>query len=173
MDVRSIHLTQSGFRLSCLQFAGMVEFVSSGGFYTQQALINRNPNRKSLIAINQFEDGEFYVRDGMHRLASIYIGGRTKLREDEFFVEQWTYDQYREINLDTGWFTPFDPKFEVRRPDFFDFKKEVQLRISRGVSPIDFIRRERLMYCVLRTDEHDWIGPLAEEYWRLCAVTAV
>ena len=103
-------------------------FVKNGGFWTQDYLkeyseLNNLPSVSPLIAITKFEDGECYIHDGHHRCVATWLGERKFLREDEYILKEWTYDYYTEFAPHNNWFTPFDPRTHVRKPDFAAFKK--------------------------------------------------
>jgi hypothetical protein len=59
-----------------------------------------------------------------------------------------------EINLEKGWLTPFDPRFEVRRANFHDFKSTVQQFVEDGVDPFYYIIGHKGEYCVPRETHH-------------------
>lgn len=106
----------------------MSEYVRNGGFWTEDYLEiyskGRNLARISpLIAISRFEDAKFFIHDGHHRSVATYLGGRDYLRNDEYILTDWSYDQYLEISPENGWYTPFDPRIHVRKADFGNFKK--------------------------------------------------
>lgn len=155
MNLEQIKVTQDGFRLSTEAVLKMVEYVRNGGKYTEAAMRSYNPKSVNLIAITQFEDGDLYLRDGLHRVASIYLAGRPMLYEDEYVIEHMTYSMYNEINLAVGYVTPFDPRTEVRLANFGDFKAEVLEIIAEGVSPAEFILKNRHRYCVPRQPSHN------------------
>jgi hypothetical protein len=169
MNVLDLRLTQDGFRLNCEQFVEMLSFVESGGYYNAAALAAHNPKRTSLIAITEFEDGNRFIRDGMHRAATIYLAGR-ELRDDECFIEPMPYSDYVFANLQNGWYTPFDPRTHVRVPDFFAFKQSVQAMIDAGSDPSEYIERNRALYCVPRSAKHESIAAFAEELRTICLI---
>lgn len=119
MNILNLTISQQGFR-SIPQIEGMVRFVAEGGFFTLATL--KDPR---LISIVEFEDGRRFIHDGHHRIAAIYLAGRKELREDEFLLSQWTYEQYRDINLSLRWITPFDPRFQVRACDYEKYKQHI------------------------------------------------
>lgn len=128
------------------QIHEMVEFVKEGGFFTSETLssflttkrkdssllFNLNP-----IKIVQFEDGLNFLHDGLHRSTAIWIAGRKILDPREFVVENWTYKEYLEINLSDKWYTPFDPRKEVRVNDFLAYKRLVEDFINKDPRPIE------------------------------------
>jgi hypothetical protein len=100
-----------------------------------------------LIAIARFPDGRMMIRDGHHRCLATYLGGRAYLRHDEYIVETYTYEMYAEINFKAGFVTPFDPRTEVRVPDFTAFRQEVfRLYARNPEEAIAFIRQNKSRY---------------------------
>ncbi len=111
----------------------MAEFVRRGGFWTLDVLKEYAESIGSkrvspLIQISQFEDEQFFIHDGHHRSVSTHLGARNYLRDDEYEIKAWTYAEYLEINGELNWVTPFDPRDEVRLPDFASFQKEALRR---------------------------------------------
>jgi hypothetical protein len=87
------------------------------------------------------------IRDGHHRCLATYIGGRAYLRHDEYLVEAYTYEMYAEINFEAGFVTPFDPRTEVRVPDFTAFRQEVfRLYARNPEEAVAFIRQNKSRY---------------------------
>jgi hypothetical protein len=165
LEIKQLKVMQDGFRLPEQQILEMIRFVEYGGKFTTENLIKHNPNRLSLIAITQFEDLQLFIRDGFHRTAAIILGRHgsdipqtSVLFEDEYVIEPMTYDMFLEINIRNGWYTPFDPRTEVRKADFFDFKEEVigLVETSKLDSTInEFILENKDRYAVPRQDHHD------------------
>jgi len=127
------------------QIPEMVNFVKSGGIFTKDNL-SIFPKKKiektskllkidDLIKIVRFEDGALFVHDGLHRATAIHIAGRKFLDPREFTIENWQYSWYMEINVEEKWFTPFDPRKEVRVKDIFVFKDTVEDFINRPPRP--------------------------------------
>jgi hypothetical protein len=111
------------------QVVKMSWLVRDGLFWTRDVLRAHADKHHTpvpqLIAIARFPDGRMMIRDGHHRCLATYIGGRAYLRHDEYIVETYTYEMYAEINFEAGFVTPFDPRTEVRVPDFTAFRQEV------------------------------------------------
>lgn len=150
-----LHVLQDGYRLSQEEMARMHKFVAEGGYFTADALRKHNPLRHGLIALSQTEDGELWIRDGLHRITVIAFYHRP-LRADEYFIEQRSYVDYQTINLERTWVTPFDPRIEVRTPNFFDFKEEAMKMAQQGIDPTEFILANKHRYCVPRNGQADF-----------------
>jgi len=115
----------------------MVSFVEKGGFFTKNALkefaVKNKTNRVSpLVQISKFEDKVEYVHDGHHRVVSCWLAGRFILDPSECELGNWTYQRYMTPNIETNWFTPFDPRTQARIPDFSIFKHEAMRRKVSG-----------------------------------------
>jgi hypothetical protein len=112
--------------------AEMVEYVQGGGFWTPTYLVEFAASKglkvSPIIQISHFEDDFHYLHDGHHRCVATWLGGRNYLREDEYRLKEWKYDQYLEISHANGWYTPFDPRLHVRTADFADFKRKAKER---------------------------------------------
>lgn len=134
----------------------MTKFVTDGGIFNPSSLNNYNPNRTSLISLNQFEDGKLYIQDGHHRIIGIYLDHRDFLHDSEYIIEHWTYADYLELNehsLKRKWFTPFDPRIEVRHPEFHSYKRSVPEK-----DPLTFIKQawNNGLYCSSRDKTGVW-----------------
>lgn len=122
------------------------------------------------IAIACFPDGRMMIRDGHHRCLATYIGGRAYLRHDEYIVEAYTYEMYSEINFEAGFVTPFDPRTEVRVPDFIEFRQEVfRLYARNPEEAVAFIRQNKSRYA--RPHRYNNLAQLAE-HLRQSAIAA-
>lgn len=133
----------------------MTRFVTDGGVFNHNTLssFNKDSNRgSSLISLNQFEDGKIYIQDGHHRITSIHLDHRDFLYPEEFKLERWTYDHYTELSersISSGWLTPFDPRTEIRHPEFHSFKTKVPQEPKEA---LNFIKCawENGLYCKKR-----------------------
>lgn len=134
------------------QIAPMVEYVRNGGFWTQEALTKHNVKKTGLIYISGFPDGVRMIHDGHHRVLATYLGGRDYLRLDELIAREWRYEQYGQINWEHGYFTPHDPKTEVRLPDFLAFKNHVKnILATEGKAQAElYIKDSKSLYCKKR-----------------------
>lgn len=158
MFIDHLRPTQKGLRHAD-QIASMVEFVRSGGIFSQEALIqfaqSKGYESEKLIQINKFEDEMNFIHDGHHRCFSIWLAGREILHHQEFVFSYWSYQQYGEINFDNGYVTPYNPKEEIRHADFFDFKFEVRKIAETSIEEaIEFIKLNRSRYCEPRDCWH-------------------
>lgn len=133
MDIDYLIPTQSGLRDYDL-LTHLIKHVKAGRLFYQI-------DNKPLIQIVEFEDGFKYIRDGHHRIAAKYIAGWSFLDDTEYQITKMTYNMFETINFDAGWVTPFDPRIEVRRPDFFTFKK--------AIISLNELNQEDLMYMLM------------------------
>lgn len=154
----TLGVMQDGIRLSETALKDMFLYAGEGGRFDPDSLAEFDPGRTNLIAITEFEDGARYVRDGFHRVLSAYCARHTPVLYDgEYFIEHLTYQRMMQANLAVGYFTPFDPRTEVRLADFGDFRNEVLAMIGRKEDPMDFIQANRTRYCCPRRKIHDSI----------------
>jgi len=133
------------------QVVEMSWLVREGLFWTKDVLRahadTHHTSVSHLIAIARFPDGRMMIRDGHHRCLATYIGDRAYLRHDEYVVETYTYEMYAEINFEKGFVTPFDPRTEVRVPDFTAFRQEVfRLHARNPEEAVAFIRQNKSRY---------------------------
>lgn len=133
------------------QVVEMSWLVRDGLFWTRDILRSHADKHHApvpqLIAVARFPDGRMMIRDGHHRCLATYIGDRAYLRHDEYVVETYTYEMYAEINFEAGFVTPFDPRTEVRVPDFTAFRQEVfRLYAHNPEEAIAFIRQNKSRY---------------------------
>jgi hypothetical protein len=154
------------------QVVEMSWLVRNGLFWTRDVLRTHADKHHTLvprpIAIARFPDGRMMIRDGHHRCLATYIGGRAYLRHDEYTVETYTYEMYAEINFEVGFVTPFDPRTEVRVPDFTAFRQEVfQLYARNPEEAVAFIRQNKSRYARPHTRSN--LAQLAE-YLRQSAI---
>lgn len=165
MLVENLSLMQDGFRRSTKSIEKMVEFVSDGGAYDPTTLSSRKSGRTAPIVLTRFEDQRLFVHDGLHRVASIFLGRESgRLFESEFEIQEFTYQEYDEINLQEKYFTPFDPRKEVRVADLANFKTRVSQLIEANKSPIEFIENNRSLYACLRQPFHDSIRSMVKHF---------
>lgn len=179
MDTNILIPMQVGFRLSDGAFCKMWEFVASGGYFNEESLRKHNPYHTSLIAIARVPVGAIncglhnhegyyhFIRDGLHRccVAHLYRG---MLREDEYFQEEHTLEDFEQVNLDCGWVTPLNPITEVRLADFHHYKKSLMAAVRLGAhetSIRNMIAGSKKLYCAERIDSTSRLSSMANDLW--------
>lgn len=152
MNIDELIVTQSGIR-DTEQLFRMTEFVKSGGIFSPEALAKnyKGHDVPKKIAISIFPDGKKYIHDGHTRVLSIFLAGRD-LREEEYFIKNWTYDEYLQTDRKKGWVTPFDPRIETRLADFITFKNEALTLSDEDLSK--FIIKNKHKFCEKREYHH-------------------
>jgi len=162
---------QSGLRLPKDEFESMLNYVASGGLFDSNSIDG------PLICLTEFEDGQLFIRDGLHRLCAVLSRriGIVNLQDhvldsSEYFIENMSYSMFKDINLDKMWITPFDPKTEVRKSDFYSFRQSVLNLISRNINPIDFILSNSNKYSVTRTKEFDSVQSILNSSYQKTGV---
>ncbi len=154
LEITELIPTQNGFRMDLSARKAMYRFVNEGGVFSLDQ-IRLHTKHPGLIALAEFEDGKRYIRDGLHRATAIYVARDSGLLyPEEYFVEHYTYERWLSAHPENGWYTPFDPRTEVRLANFFDFKDEVLAMIAQGLDPCDFILHNRHRYSIPRTEDH-------------------
>jgi hypothetical protein len=133
------------------QVVEMARLVRAGLFWTNDVLRAyadaHDMPVAPLIAIARFPDGWMMIRDGHHRCLATYLGGRAYLMHDEYRIEVYTYEMYAEINFVARFVTPFDPRTEVRIPDFGSFREEALHLYARSPeAAVKFIRQNKVRY---------------------------
>lgn len=113
------------------QIPEMVQLIKDGGIWTVDVLneyaAKHHPGRVSpVIQISEFPDSQRFIHDGHHRVVTAHLGGRDFLYPEEYHINKWTYPEYLEINLEAGWFTPFDPRNQCRLCDLTLHKAAVR-----------------------------------------------
>ncbi len=127
----------------------MVDFLKNGGIWSENSLKLFSGKPQSLILIVVFEDGRLMIHDGTHRCLSAVLAGRRFLLEPEYKVENWSYTQYKNINFNNNWITPFDPLEELRIADLSSFKNKVY-ELKSLEEKRNFILNNKHEYCVKR-----------------------
>lgn len=116
------------------QITQMTDFARTGGVFSNAVLLafatSHGLRVSPIIHIARFPDGLFYIHDGHHRIRSVWKSGRDHLYDEEYYIKNWKYEDYLEINIPNGWFTSFDPRTEVRLPDFGNFKNSIRKLIE-------------------------------------------
>jgi hypothetical protein len=166
IHVKDLHLTQEGFRHPPEEINEMIQFVRDGGRFNLERLKEYDPNRESLlVAITEFEDGSLYIRDGFHRAMAVFIGRPDgMLYDNEYFIEKLTYQRMMTPRLDVRYYTPFDPRIEVRASDFGNFRLQVDQVIEQGGNPLEFIRENRSIYVRQKMPHHESVQIFANHW---------
>lgn len=140
------------------QVVEMIEYVRKGGLFTLDALEqHKSRGRVSpLIEVTEFtDDGAMYLHDGHHRVVSIALGGRDYLAEGEYRIRTYKYADYTKANLNAHWFTPFDPRTELRLSDMTDYKRLIQELTEVSTSEeeiLSFIETNKNLYSEPRSN---------------------
>lgn len=166
IEVKDLHLTQEGFRHPVEEICEMIQFVRSGGRFDEETLKKHDPHCKGLlVAITKFEDGSLYIRDGFHRVMAVFFGREDGiLYDNEYFIEDLTYLRMMKPRLESRYYTPFDPRVEVRSSDFGDFRDQVDKIIQKKQDPLEFIRQNRHVYVRSKKPYHETVEIFAEHW---------
>jgi hypothetical protein len=116
------------------------------------------------IWITRFEDGMLLLHNGHHRAVSTHLGGRFELLAGEYEFHDYKYIDYTSLVPENGYFTPFDPRTEVRLGDFKPFKDmAVRLYIEQPEALAAYVRDNKHLYAEPR---RIWrVSELAETVW--------
>ena len=144
MKINDLIITQEELR-NYDHFHKMLDHALCNGIFDTEYLSQFKSYQ--LIKLSQFEDDKIYVHDGHHRCAAIWLSGRDTLHDDEYEIEFYNYKNYMRPKKSTGWFTPFDPRKEVRLADFISFK----LKAEKSENLKEYVDKNRHMYCKPRT----------------------
>jgi len=150
LSVNQLFVTQKKIR-NPEQLNSMIQFVQGGGFFTSNCLNKHQSRGKTspLIEITVFEDGKHFIHDGHHRAASILLGGRDFIDTTEYRIRNFNYENYLNPNLSAAWWTPFDPRVDVRKHDFSTYKQQIRTLLQDDSSQQDvsqFILNNKDMY---------------------------
>ena len=147
IELNEVLVTQNGVR-SIAQVCKMIEFVRTGGVFDLECLRRNHTSdwRMNLILITRLEDGSKFLHDGHHRALSIFLAGRDHFKPEEVeYLDDLSLEKYQEVNLKTGWLTPFCLKTEVRKPDVEDFKRQARQRPDSEIET--WVRSRRELFC--------------------------
>ena len=166
MDILKLVVTQNGLR-NPTQINGMMDHIEAGKIFDLHS-INKHKEKigsdygPKLIQLSRFEDGRIFIADGHHRILSLVLSGRENLYQEEYVLTDWTYWDYQQINLNQNWYTPFDPRREVRYPDYTQFKAAVDnLRKISEQDALNFIKNNNTLYKCRR--QYECIVSLGED----------
>lgn len=109
------------------------------------------------IILALLPDERLYVWDGHHRVAAIHLGGRDHLLPEEYSTMRCNFKFAQTVSFATWFLTPFDPRTEIRVPEFGSFKNEVAVQLKKKKKPeaevVEYIMSNRQMYVLPRTFE--------------------
>lgn len=149
-------ISQNEVRHGTAHLNEMVRFVKKGGFFTKfaiaewTALHGGRPN-PPLIGITRFPDNKLLIHDGHNRAISVFLGGRYWLSEGEYFIKDYTYEEYTLLEPENGWFTPFDPRTQLRKADFGEYKTQARYIYENHPAGLpEFVRDYATDYCCNR-----------------------
>lgn len=150
LGLEELLVIQDGLR-NIPQIVTMIKFVKSGGFWTKDELqkyaVEHNIRVCPLIEIAKFPDGHHMIHDGTHRSVSVYLGGRKYLRDDEYVIRNWLYEDYMEISFENNWVTPFDPRTHIRVCDIGEYKKTViEIAKRDKTEALNYIQQNKQKY---------------------------
>ncbi len=153
MLIDRLTVSQNDVRHDYEHLMGMVGYVKSGGLFTRKAieahavLTGSRPD-PPLIGITRFPDGVHMIHDGHNRVVACHWAGRTELDPDEYFVKEYGYEHYTDLEPENGWFTPFDPRTEVRLADFGKYKVAARLCYANNPDLLNmFVGMRKHWYC--------------------------
>lgn len=117
------------------------------------------------ICIAEFEDGRRLIRDGHHRCVHLYLSGRTHLEPGEYVIENYTYELWMHPSIEKEFYTPHDPRTEIRKADFKAHNDAVKhiLVASGPDAALDYIASHRADYCLKRCSDALTIRDVAVE----------
>lgn len=174
LRIDNIHITQDALRHE-EQILGMYEFIKNGGRfnlnrlqeYAEKNNLKGRPQVTGLLRLtghpDESQNGKLWLRDGHHRIvATSYF--RDHLWDDEYYIQDLTYQMMEETNFPIGWYTPFNPLTHVRKAEFCRFRSQAAEIFSQmGQEAAEKYVREHLNdYAVPRTFSHNKITHLAD-----------
>lgn len=86
------------------------------------------------------------------------------LYDSEYFIEDLTYQRMMTPRMDMRYYTPFDPRVEVRASDFGNFRLQVDQVIAEGREPLQFIKENRHVYVRPKMPHHESVQVFAEHW---------
>jgi len=114
MKTNNLRVTQSKLRYNTDAMNSIRLFVKNGGDFI---------NIEKKIILIQTEDDLFWIRDGLHRICSIFLERKSQeLFPEEYKIETYTYKQVNSFNFSKKFYTPIDLHSEVRRYDLTFFR---------------------------------------------------
>jgi hypothetical protein len=149
-------VSQNDLRHSATHLQQMIDYVKGGGYFTQEAMhewatINGDRPDPPLIAVSRFPDGKEMIHDGHNRAVCMFLAGRSEIQDNEYFILNFTYEEYIALEPTNNWFTPFDPRTHIRKAEFGDYKRAArQFYVLRPDHLDTFVKTSLDKYCVLR-----------------------
>lgn len=154
MELTDLFVTQPTLRY-VNHLPAMIEHVKANGLWTVDILQEwakaHGCTQTSPIQITRFEDGLFFLHDGHHRVVTTWIGGRRYLHASEYKITEMVYAQYGTVNFKVGWFTPYDPRKEMRYADIKPFKAQAKgmlVEYKDETQVVKWIHANRHKYCM-------------------------
>jgi len=127
IDLKQVWVTQNGVR-DIDQIYEMVQYIKDNEYFEW---VTRP------IIVNDVE-GKKFVTDGHHRCLAKVLADKSWLYPEEYILKEYTLDEFKEINIDNGWFTPFNPFTEIRLSNLSLFKEMVH-KCRTDIELIKFI----------------------------------
>ena len=98
---------------------------------------------KSPIMLVYFGGDDYLLHDGHHYAYGLYLEDGPEGEIHDFEVLDLSWVDYTSVNFAQRFVTPFDPRTEVRLPDFFDFKtRALDIYADRGKMKAERFIRE-------------------------------
>jgi len=152
VSISNLVCTQLGIR-NFLLLPSMIDFVKTGGIFSSTELTNyalRHDNKKNhrLMQVIRFGDDQLYLNDGHHRIIAMILGGRNQLKKEEYCILDTTYEFASTPQFPHSFYTPYDPRIEMRLPNLENFKDTVSKFLNEGKldKALEFIYQNRHMY---------------------------
>lgn len=151
IKLNDLYVTQATLRYID-NLPAMIEHVKDHGMWNVRVLKKwakeHGCTQTNVIQITHFEDDVYFLHDGHHRAVTTWIAGRKYLHDAEYHIKDMLYSQYADINFEVGWFTPYDPRHEMRFPDVKPFKTEVRKLLEDDPDEaVEFIKKNKYKYC--------------------------
>lgn len=118
----------------------------------------KNFDRPHFVKLIYFGENKYLLHDGHHYCSALWVDQGPDGFLENYLVYDLYWVDYTAINFDANFVTPFDPRKEVRVPDFFGFKDEA-LDIYRNdgrIAATKFILDNPRRYKEPRTAHKIW-----------------
>lgn len=98
----------------------------------------------------------YFIRDGHHCLVSYYHFKLInhlplQIENDEYTIEDRTFNELWTPNPKVGWVTPFHPMTHVRKPNFLSYKKRI-MELQKAEPTVD-------LYPLILSSTEEYIEP--------------